>query len=136
MPNEGCDLALVVRSRMQDREVQQIDGDLARARQMYRKLELAPEVEDQRAGLPCAREHIALPSSPFGERADDPFVALDESDLDLADRHPVRRADSEPRQADLHADRAAPRPEEPIVDGLSDEHDATKLAFLFAWPGL
>ncbi len=91
-------------------------------------VELSSEVENRSAGSPGARKHVAASCAPLGERADHPFVALGERRLDLADRHPARRADGEPGQPDLHADRAPARADEPVVDLLAGEHDATQLA--------
>ena len=47
--------------------------------------------------------------------------------VDLAYRHPARRANGKPGEVDLHADRAPPCPHQPIVDAGAGQHDSPRL---------
>ena len=88
-------------------------------RREHRQRELAALVEDRRAGLPHARQHLAAPLAPLGQRAHDPAAALAQRALDLGERHPARRAHREAVEVDLHADRAPARADQPVVDVLA-----------------
>jgi len=94
---------------------------------MNGELELVPSIQYRRARSPRARQDVAASRSPLGEGPHDPRVALAERSLDLANRHPPRRADRESIEPDLHSDRAAAGSNEPVVDALIDEHDAARL---------
>ena len=89
--------------------------------------ELAAAVEDRRAGLPFARQHVAPARAPLGAaRAGSSRARARQRGLDLADRHPARRAHGEAGEVDLHADRAPARADQPVVDALAGERDAAR----------
>ena len=106
--DERRDLPLVLRRRMQHGEVEEVGGDLPLARGMHGERQLAAEIEDRRAGLPLARQHVAPPrratrraSAGSMRRARSASASISRIDTQRGART-VR-----PREADLHADRCA-----------------------------
>ena len=86
---------------MADGEVEQVGRDRTCAATDGRRAQALAAEHDRRARLPFARHHVAAAQPPFVERAHDPVRALAERLLDVAQRHPARRAHGESVQMRL-----------------------------------
>src|SRR5437588_440698 len=98
------------------------NGFLASGKERERQRTAA--VKQSRALAPLHRKRLLVASAPFGQRFDHPLSPLSQRKLDLAYRHPRRRAHAEPALIDLHADGSAPRSIEAVVDALVAQRDA------------
>src|SRR6185437_4113776 len=115
-PHAVGHLLLVVRARVSHDEMEKVGGDGERARVVQLEGELVAAIDNRRARFPAPRHYLAPAPAPFGECADDPFGTLGEGALDFTDAYPARRAHRQPVEIDLHADRAPPRADEPVLD--------------------
>src|SRR6185312_7621191 len=121
------DLALVVRLRVTDGDMEEIGRDFGTSSGIDRERQLLAAEHDRRAGFPFARHHVAPARAPFRERADDPRRTLGERGLDVTQADPARRAHREALEMHLHADRAAPSADQAVIDRLAGEADAAQL---------